>query len=217
MRIFLDSADVGEVQTAAEWGVLSGVTTNPTLAAKAGSQNFCQVVAEICQLVPGGSVSAEVISSDTAGMLQEARKLAAIDPQVVIKIPITTAGLTAVKQLATEGIRSNVTLVFSTAQAMLAAAAGAAFVSPFVGRLDDIGQDGLGVVHEIVTVFNYYGCDTEVIAASIRHPQHVVGAALAGAHIATVPFKVLRQLFEHPLTAQGIERFQADWKSLQGK
>ena len=216
MKIFLDSANLGEVQTAAGWGVISGVTTNPTLLARAGAKDFQAVVAEICRLVPGGPISAEVVSSDTAGMVQEARELADIDPQVVIKIPVTPAGLAAVKQLAAEGIRTNVTLVFSTAQAILAAAAGATFVSPFVGRLDDIGQDGLGLVQEIVTVMDTYDYSTEVIAASIRHPQHVVGAALAGAHIATVPFKVLGQLFEHPLTAQGIERFQADWEALQG-
>lgn len=215
MKIFLDSADLNEVQAAAGWGVISGVTTNPTLLAKAEARDFKAVVAKICRLVPGGPISAEVISNDTAGMVQEARELAAIDPQVVIKIPVTPAGLAAVKQLAAEGIRTNVTLVFSTAQAILAAAAGATFVSPFIGRLDDIGQNGLGVVQEIVTVMNTYNYPTEVIAASIRHPQHVVGAALAGAHIATVPFKVLRQLFEHPLTAQGIERFQADWEALQ--
>ena len=216
MKIFLDSANLGEVQTAAGWGVISGVTTNPTLLARAGAKDFQAVVAEICRLVPGGPISAEVVSSDTAGMVQEARELADIDPQVVIKIPVTPAGLAAVKQLAAEGIRTNVTLVFSTAQAILAAAAGATFVSPFVGRLDDIGQDGLGLVQEIVTVMDTYDYSTEVIAASIRHPQHVVGAALAGAHIATVPFKVLGQLFEHPLTAQGIERFQADWEALHG-
>lgn len=217
MKIFLDSADLNEVREAAGWGILSGVTTNPTLAAKAGARDFESVVADICHLVPGGPISAEVISSETDGMLKEARELAAIDPQVVIKIPVTPAGLAAVRQLKSEGIRTNVTLVFSTAQAILAAAAGAAFVSPFVGRLDDIGEDGLGLVREIVTVFSTYRYSTEVIAASIRSPLHVVGVALAGAHIATVPFKVLRRLFEHQLTAQGIERFRADWEALQGK
>lgn len=217
MKIFLDSADLNEVRTASEWGVISGVTTNPTLVARAGAKDFKAVVAEICRLVPGGPISAEVISNDTAGILKEARELAVINPQVVIKIPITPAGLAAVKQLATEGISTNVTLVFSTAQAILAAAAGATFVSPFVGRLDDIGANGLDLIREIVTVMDIYQYPTEVIAASIRHPQHVVEVALAGTHIATVPFKVLRQLFEHPLTVQGMERFQADWEALQGK
>lgn len=217
MKIFLDSADLNEVRTASEWGVISGVTTNPTLVARAGAKDFKAVVAEICRLVPGGPISAEVISNDTAGILKEARELAVINPQVVIKIPITPAGLAAVKQLATEGISTNVTLVFSTAQAILAAAAGATFVSPFVGRLDDIGANGLDLIREIVTVMDIYQYPTEVIAASIRHPQHVVEVALAGSHIATVPFKVLRQLFEHPLTVQGMERFQADWEALQGK
>jgi len=217
VKIFLDSADLNEVRTASEWGVISGVTTNPTLVARAGAKDFKAVVAEICRLVPGGPISAEVISNDTAGILKEARELAVINPQVVIKIPITPAGLAAVKQLATEGISTNVTLVFSTAQAILAAAAGATFVSPFVGRLDDIGANGLDLIREIVTVMDIYQYPTEVIAASIRHPQHVVEVALAGSHIATVPFKVLRQLFEHPLTVQGMERFQADWEALQGK
>ncbi len=217
MKIFLDSADLNEVRTASEWGVISGVTTNPTLVARAGAKDFKAVVAEICRLVPGGPISAEVISNDTAGILKEARELAVINPQVVIKIPITPVGLAAVKQLATEGISTNVTLVFSTAQAILAAAAGATFVSPFVGRLDDIGANGLDLIREIVTVMDIYQYPTEVIAASIRHPQHVVEVALAGSHIATVPFKVLRQLFEHPLTVQGMERFQADWEALQGK
>ncbi|HHV07364.1 MAG TPA: fructose-6-phosphate aldolase [Firmicutes bacterium] len=217
MKIFLDSADLNEVRTASEWGVISGVTTNPTLVARAGAKDFKAVVAEICRLVPGGPISAEVISNDTAGILKEARELAVINPQVVIKIPITPVGLAAVKQLATEGISTNVTLVFSTAQAILAAAAGATFVSPFVGRLDDIGANGLDLIREIVTVMDIYQYPTEVIAASIRHPQHVVEVALAGTHIATVPYKVLRQLFEHPLTVQGMERFQADWEALQGK
>ena len=217
MKIFLDSADLNEVRTASEWGVISGVTTNPTLVARAGARDLKAVVAEICRLVPGGPISAEVISNDTDGILKEARELAAINPQVVIKIPITPVGLAAVKQLATEGISTNVTLVFSTAQAILAAAAGATFVSPFVGRLDDIGANGLDLIREIVTVMDIYQYPTEVIAASIRHPQHVVEVALAGSHIATVPFKVLRQLFEHPLTVQGMERFQADWEALQGK
>ncbi|MGI6597120.1 MAG: fructose-6-phosphate aldolase [bacterium] len=217
MKMFLDSADLKEVRTAAGWGVLSGVTTNPTLAAKAGARDFKSVLAEICQLVPGAAISAEVVSSDTDSMLNEARELAAVDPQVVVKIPVTPDGLAAVRQLGQEGIRTNVTLVFSTAQAILAAAAGADFVSPFVGRLDDRGEDGLGLVGEIMKVFNTYRYATEVIAASIRTPRQVVGAALAGAHIATVPFKVLQRLFEHPLTAQGIERFRADWELLQGR
>ncbi|BCV24062.1 MAG TPA: fructose-6-phosphate aldolase [Firmicutes bacterium] len=215
MKLFLDSADLDEVREAAGWGVLSGVTTNPSLLAKAGARDFQSVIREICTLVPGGPISAEVVSEDTAGMLREARELAALHPQVVIKIPMTPAGMAAVRALKDEGIRTNVTLVFSTAQGLLAAAAGASFVSPFVGRLDDTGADGMAVVREIVSIYRLYGYPTEVIAASIRHPRHVVEAALAGAHIATIPFKVLRQLFEHPLTRQGIERFLADWRALQ--
>ncbi|MDK2784769.1 MAG: transaldolase [Bacillota bacterium] len=213
MKLFLDSANLDEVREAASWGIISGVTTNPTLMAQAGARDFKSVIREICALVPGGPISAEVVSEDTEGMLREARELAALHPQVVIKIPMTPAGTAAVRALKAEGIRTNVTLVFSTAQALLAAAAGASFVSPFVGRLDDTGADGMTVVREIVSIYRTYGYPTEVIAASIRHPRHVVEAALAGAHIATVPFKVLRQLFEHPLTKQGIERFLADWRA----
>lgn len=216
MKLFLDSANLDEVREAAGWGVLSGVTTNPSLMAKAGARDFKGVIQEICSLVPGGPISAEVISEDTAGMLREARELAALHPQVVIKIPMTPAGMAAVRALKGENIRTNVTLVFSTAQALLAAAAGASFVSPFVGRLDDTGADGMELVRQIVTIYRTYNYPTQVIAASIRHPRHVVEAALAGADIATIPFKVLRQLFDHPLTTQGIERFLKDWQALHG-
>lgn len=214
MQLFLDSADLNEVRIAAKWGVLSGVTTNPSLLAKAGARQFKTVLKEICQLVPGGAISAEVTSTDTKGMLAQACELAAIDPQIVVKIPITAAGLAALTKLKQEGIRTNVTLVFSSAQAILASAAGADFLSLFVGRLDDLGQEGLRVLGEIMTAVNNSDCTTKVIAASIRSPQHVVGAVLAGAHIVTTPFTILRQLFKHPLTDQGLKRFQADWEQL---
>lgn len=210
MRIFLDTAEVSQIQEAANWGVISGVTTNPTLIAKSG-RDFHQVIAEICALVDG-PISAEVMAQDEAGMVAEARELAKISEQVVIKIPITQEGLIAVRKLKTEGIRTNATLVFSTAQAILAARAGASFVSPFLGRLDDCGQEGMGMLAELVQAFGNYDLDCEIIAASVRHPIHFTQAALVGADIATVPMEVLRQLFNHPLTIQGIEKFLADWQ-----
>ena len=214
MKLFLDTANLEEIRQAVQWGVVEGVTTNPSLAARE-KEDFSKILPEICRLVDG-PVSAEVIALDHAGMVQEARQLAAIHENVVIKIPITLEGLQAVSILAEEGIKTNVTLVFSVNQALLAARAGAVYVSPFVGRLDDIGADGIDLVRNIVTVFERHLIATEVIAASIRHPEHVTAAALAGASIATVPFKVLKQMVNHPLTDLGIERFIADWKKAKG-
>ena len=214
MKLFLDTANLEEIRQAVQWGVVEGVTTNPSLAARE-KEDFSKILPEICRLVDG-PVSAEVIALDHAGMVQEARQLAAIHENVVIKIPITLEGLQAVSILAEEGIKTNVTLVFSVNQALLAARAGAVYVSPFVGRLDDIGADGIDLVRNIVTVFERHLIATEVIAASIRHPEHVTAAALAGASIATVPFNVLKQMVNHPLTDLGIERFIADWKKAKG-
>lgn len=214
MEIYLDTANVEEIRKAAEWGVISGVTTNPTLVSKERGRDFHGIIKEICAIVRG-PVSAEVISQDVDGILREARELAAIDPHVVVKIPVTPEGLSAVRILAGEGIRANVTLVFSALQALLAARAGAAFVSPFIGRIDDIGQEGMDVVEDIVRIFDNYGFGTKVIAASIRHPRHVLEAARLGADIATVPFRVLEQMFRHPLTDRGIERFLADWAKMR--
>ncbi|MDI6825208.1 MAG: fructose-6-phosphate aldolase [Bacillota bacterium] len=209
MRLFLDTADVEEIRKGVELGVISGVTTNPSLVARV-KRPLKEVVREICALVPG-PVSAEVLARDTAGMVEEARQLAAIAPNVVVKIPITEGGLRAVKVLAGEGIATNVTLVFSPNQALLAALAGATYVSPFVGRLDDVGAEGMEVVRTTVSIFRQYGFSTQVIAASIRHPMHVVAAAQAGAPVATLPYGVLVQMLRHPLTDVGIERFLADW------
>lgn len=213
MKIYLDSASVEEVRRAASWGLLSGVTTNPTLIVKEG-RDFHQVIREICGLVKG-PVSAEVTGTTASQMVEEARELAKISGQVVIKIPITTEGLEAVHKLKREGIHTNVTLIFSANQALLAARAGASYVSPFLGRLDDISHDGISVVGEIAEIFQKHRIETQIIAASLRHPRHFTEAALAGAHIATVPMAVLEKLIVHPLTDQGIERFLADWKKMQ--
>ncbi|MBC7343294.1 MAG: fructose-6-phosphate aldolase [Clostridia bacterium] len=213
MRLFIDTANVEEIREANSWGIISGVTTNPSLIAREG-RDFREVVKEICTIVDG-PVSAEVISLEAQAMVREARELAAIHPNVVVKIPMTIEGLKAVKVLAEEGIRSNVTLIFSANQALMAAIAGATYVSPFVGRLDDVGQSGTEVVADIVQIFSQYGFDTEIIVASVRHPLHVLEAARLGADIATVPFKVLEQMSRHPLTDVGIERFLADWKGVK--
>ncbi|ABZ83497.1 transaldolase, putative [Heliomicrobium modesticaldum Ice1] len=215
MRFFLDSANIDEIREANRLGVISGVTTNPSLIAKEG-RNFREVVQEIAAIVDG-PISAEVISTDAEGMIAEARELAKIHPNIVIKIPLCAAGLSATARLAQEGIRTNVTLIFSANQGLLAANAGATYVSPFVGRLDDIGHDGMDVLRELVEIFDIHGIATEIIAASIRHPVHVSAAARAGAPIATVPFKVLMQLVKHPLTDLGIERFLKDWESVKDK
>lgn len=213
MQLFLDTANLDEIRQAAEWGVLAGVTTNPTLVAKEGRE-FHSVIREIAEIVTG-PISAEVVSTKAEEMVEEARVLAGLAEQVVVKIPMIPEGLKAVRRLADEGIRTNVTLIFSVNQALLAARAGAAYVSPFVGRLDDISQDGMQVVEETAEVFAIHDLPTEIIAASIRHPQHVTRAALAGADIATVPFKILEAMIQHPLTDRGLERFLADWAQFQ--
>jgi len=212
MKIFLDTANVDQIREAASWGVIDGVTTNPSLIAKEG-RVFEDVVREICEIVDG-PISAEVISLEADGMVKEARELAKIHENVVIKIPMTKEGMKAVRLLKEEGIRTNVTLVFSPAQALLAAKAGAAFVSPFVGRLDDISHLGMDLVRAIADIYGTYGYETEIIVASVRNPVHVIDAALAGADIATVPYKILDQMFKHPLTDIGIERFLKDWESV---
>ncbi len=209
MQIFLDTANIEEIKEAASWGVIAGVTTNPSLVAKE-KRDFRAVVKEISQVVPG-PISAEVLSVKAQDMIPEARDLAKIAPNIVVKIPMTKEGLKAVKALSLEGVKTNVTLVFSAAQGLLAALAGATYVSPFVGRLDDVGNEGMAVVEDLVDIIECYGLSTQVIAASIRHPMHVLAAAKACAHIATVPFKVMEAMLRHPLTDIGIRRFQDDW------
>ncbi len=215
MLLFLDTANVDEIRAANSLGVISGVTTNPSLIAREG-RDFAEVVKEITSLVDG-PISAEVISLEAEGMIKEAVELAAIHPNIVIKIPMTAEGLKATKACAEKGIKTNVTLVFSANQALLAARAGATYVSPFVGRLDDIGHDGIALIYDIVEIFDNYGLDTQIISASIRHPLHVLQSAKAGAHIATIPYKVLLQMTKHPLTDKGIDAFLADWDKLQAK
>ncbi|ADY72792.1 transaldolase [Desulfurobacterium thermolithotrophum DSM 11699] len=215
MKFFIDTADINEIKAAMEMGMVDGVTTNPTLISKTG-RPFLEVAKEIVETVPG-PVSLEVVSLDAQGMINEARQLAKFGDNVVIKIPMTTEGLKAVKTLSKEGIKTNVTLVFSPLQALLAAKAGATYVSPFVGRLDDIGHDGMELISQIVQIYDNYGFNTEIIVASIRHPQHVLQAALLGADIATIPFKVIKQLAKHPLTDIGLERFLEDWAKVPGK
>lgn len=215
MRLFLDTANVEEVREAVAWGVVDGVTTNPTLMAREGGDPEA-ILRELASLV-AGPISAEVIATDPDGMVEEGRRLAAIADSIVIKVPMTPAGLEATHRLAREGIRVNVTLVFQPGQALLAARAGATFVSPFVGRLDDIGADGIGLVADVVEIFRAQGISTQVLAASIRHPQHVIEAARVGADIATMPLSVLKQLMHHPLTDAGLERFLRDWQAARGR
>jgi len=212
MKLFIDTANIAEIREINQWGILSGVTTNPSLIAKEG-RVFQDVIHEIVEIVDG-PISAEVISLKADGMIAEARELAKIHKNIVIKIPITEEGLKAVNVLAKEGIKTNVTLIFSAAQALLAAKAGATYVSPFVGRLDDIADNGMSLISVIAKIFENYELPTEIIAASIRGPQDVVDAARCGAHIATIPYKVLRQMVKHPLTDSGIEKFLADWASV---
>jgi transaldolase len=214
MKIFLDSANIQEIREAASWGVLDGVTTNPTLCAKEKDVRFEDMIREICGLV-AGPVSAECVSMKAPEIVEEARRLARIAANVAVKIPVSVEGLKATKVLAPEGIAVNMTLVFSASQALLAAKAGARFVSPFVGRLDDASENGMALIEEIVAVFGNYGLKTEVIVASVRHPRHVVEAALLGADIATVPFAVLEKLVRHPLTDAGIKRFLEDWEKVR--
>ncbi len=215
MRIFLDTANLGEIREAWEMGIISGVTTNPSLVAKEG-RVFEEVVREIAGIVDG-PISAEVVSLEPDGMVREAREIARWHRNIVIKIPMTPAGMKAVKILDAEGVKTNVTLVFSAVQALLAARAGATYVSPFVGRLDDVGNEGLAVVRDTAEIFEIHGITTQIIAASIRHPIHVIEAAKAGAHVATVPFAVLMNMLKHPLTDIGITRFLKDWEAVPRK
>lgn len=210
MQFFLDTADLQEIETGLGWGMVDGVTTNPSLIAQQGKP-YLPTVAAIAKLVPG-PVSGEVLATDRAGMLAQAHRLAGLAPNVVVKIPLTADGLAVVHQLTTEGIRTNVTLCFSAAQALLAAKAGASYIAPFVGRLDDVGEPGMALISSIVGIYENYDFDTRVLVASCRHPMHVVEAAEIGADVATIPFKVLAQLYKHPLTDLGLERFLADWK-----
>jgi len=209
MKIFLDTADIEEIRIAARWGVLDGVTTNPTLYAKVGG-SYEDILKQICELTPG-PVSAEVVAEHVDGMLSEGRAFAKLAPNVVVKIPMSEEGLEAIYRLAEEGIKTNCTLIFTANQGLLAAKAGASLLSPFVGRLDDINQDGMDVIRELVSIIEVFELDSEVLAASIRHPRHVTEAALLGAHVATMPMKVLQQMVHHPLTDKGITTFREDW------
>lgn len=210
MQFFLDTADIDEIKQGMEWGMVDGVTTNPSLIAKAGKP-YLPTVKEIAELVPG-PVSGEVLATDTEGMLEQGRRLAALADNVVVKIPLLPEGLRAVKTLTEEGIKTNVTLCFSANQALLAAKAGATYISPFVGRLDDVGQDGMELIADIVEIYRNYVFETEVLVASVRHPMHVHQSALLGADVATLPLKAMRQLFRHQLTDIGLANFLADWK-----
>lgn len=212
MKFFIDTANIEEIKKANEFGMVDGVTTNPSLVAKEGRE-FKGLIKEICDLVPG-PVSAEVVSPDAEGMVREAKELAEIADNIVVKIPLIEEGIKATKILSREGIKTNVTLCFSPLQALIAAKAGATYVSPFVGRLDDIGSTGMELVEQIITIYDSYTFETEVIVASIRNPIHVLDAALMGADIATIPFKVIQQLIRHPLTDIGLKNFLADWKKL---
>lgn len=215
MKFFIDTANLEDIKEINEFGFISGVTTNPSLIAKEG-KDFQSVVKEITDIVDG-PISAEVVATDLEGMVAEGKELAKIHPNIVIKVPITPAGLGACRKLANEGIKVNVTLIFSANQALMAARAGAAFVSPFVGRLDDIGQDGIKLIEEVSDIFTIHGIETEIIAASIRNVMHVTNSALAGADIATIPTKVFKEMFKHPLTDKGLENFEKDWKNAFGK
>jgi transaldolase len=216
MKLFLDTADVDEIRTAVRWGVIDGVTTNPTLYAKVGKTSYDALLEEICGIT-SGPVSAEVIADDADGMVIEGRHFARIAPNIVVKIPMCEEGLEAISRLAEEGIRTNCTLIFTANQGLLAAKAGATLLSPFVGRLDDINEDGMTVIRELAEIIAIHGLEAEIITASVRHPRHVTESALAGAHIATLPFKVLRQMVHHPLTTAGIAQFKADWAKVQAE
>jgi transaldolase len=209
MRFFIDTANVAEIREAASLGVLDGVTTNPSLVAKEG-KDFRALLEEICAIVDG-PISAEVVATDLDGMLKEGRDLAKIHKNIVIKLPLIKDGLRAAKVFSDEGIRTNVTLCFSPNQALMAAKAGATYVSPFIGRLDDISHSGMDLIQQIVTIYRNYGFPTQVLVASVRHPMHVVEAAMIGADVCTIPFKVIEQLIQHPLTTIGLEKFLADW------
>jgi transaldolase len=211
MKFFIDTANLDEIREANELGMIDGVTTNPSLVAKEGDVDFKQHIAEICKLVKG-DVSAEVTALDVQGMLDQGREYAKIAPNVVVKCPLTLDGLKATRTLTGEGIGVNVTLCFSAAQAILAAKAGAKYISPFIGRLDDVATNGMQLIQDIVQIYGNYAFKTEVLAASIRHPMHIVDCALVGADVATIPFKVIQQLVKHPLTDKGLDSFLADWK-----
>lgn len=215
MKLFIDTANVDEIREAASWGVLDGVTTNPSLVAKTG-RDFKSVIEEICTIVDG-PVNAEVVSTDAHGMIEEGERLARLHRNVFVKVPMTAEGLKATRIMSERGIRINVTLVFSAAQALLAAKAGASFISPFVGRLDDVGHDGMELIDQIVKILRNYSYRAELLVASVRNPLHVIRAATLGAHIATCPFNVLQQLLKHPLTDIGLDRFLADWKKVPPK
>jgi transaldolase len=210
MKIFIDSADVEEIRDVAQMGVVDGVTTNPSLVAKVGKK-LEDVIVEICEIVDG-PISAEVLATDTDGILTEGRALAKLHPNVVVKVPLIADGLKAVRTFTSEGIKTNVTLCFSPTQAMLAAKAGATYISPFIGRIDDVGTEGMDLIEQIVTIYRNYDLPTQVLAASIRHPMHVVQSALIGAHVATIPHKIIHQLLKHPLTDSGLSQFLADAK-----
>ncbi|HEX2676768.1 MAG TPA: fructose-6-phosphate aldolase [Polyangiales bacterium] len=212
MQIFIDSADIAEIKDAAAMGVIDGVTTNPSLIAKAG-RPLAQVIRDICEIVDG-PISAEVLATDAEGIVREGRELAKIHPNVVVKVPLIADGIRAVRTLTEENIRTNVTLCFSAPQALLAAKAGATYISPFIGRIDDVGGDGLELIGQICTIYNNYGYETEVLAASIRHPVHLVKCAEMGADVATIPYKVILQLLKHPLTDLGLAQFLADAKKI---
>jgi transaldolase len=213
MKLFIDTANINQIKEAQSWGILDGVTTNPTLLSREEGK-FRDILLKICEIVDG-PVSAEVVSLESNGMVKEARELAKIHKNIVIKIPMTLEGLKAIKILTSEGIKTNTTLVFSPLQALLAAKAGTNFVSPFVGRLDDIHTIGMDIVGQIITVYDNYGFDTEVIVASIRNPLHIVDAAIMGADICTIPFAVMEKMSKHPLTDKGIEKFLEDWKKVE--
>jgi transaldolase len=214
MKFFIDTANLEEIKTAESFGILDGVTTNPSLVSKEGDIDFHTRIKEICEIVDG-PVNAEVVSIDTEGMIEEARELAQLASNVVVKIPMTIDGLKAVKKLSKEGIKTNVTLIFSANQALLAAKAGATFASPFIGRLDDRAHEGMDLIKDMRTIYDNYGFDTEILAASIRHPLHVKEAAKAGADIATIPYSVIEKMSNHPLTDSGLERFLSDWKKFK--
>lgn len=216
MKFFIDTANPGEIRKAHEMGVIDGVTTNPSLISKE-NRDFKSLIEEICEIIRGLPISLEVLSLESKGMIKEARELAEMGKNIVVKIPMTSEGLKAIKVLISEGIKTNTTLVFSPTQALLAAKAGTTYVSPFIGRLDDISQPGMDLVEQIVTIFDNYDFESEVIVASIRHPIHVLEAALIGADVATIPYKVIEQLVKHPLTDIGIERFLEDWKKVPKK
>jgi transaldolase len=212
MKLFLDTADIEEIRTVAAWGVLDGVTTNPTLYSKVGGASYDAILQEICKIVPG-PVSAEVVADDVEGMLKEGRHFAKLADNVVVKVPMSETGLEAMSRFRAEGIKTNCTLIFTANQGLLAAKAGASLLSPFVDRLDDINEEGMTVIRELSEIIRFFEYESEVLSASIRHPRHVTESALAGAHIATLPFKVFQQMTRHPLTDKGIVQFKKDWEA----